>query len=304
VTAGVLLLGGPTASGKTGIALDLAQRFGGEIVGADSRQIYAGMPVGTAAPDAAALRAVPHHLVGFLDPRERYSAARFAADALAAIDAIHARGRHAIVVGGTGFYLRALAGDVGLSRSYDEAMRSRLAREALVHPPDVLHDWLRSRDPQRAAAIDPHDRYRVGRALEISLAPAPAGPAAVQPSLRTRGFAVCKLWLDVPIEVLERRIEARTRAMLDSGLIEEAERVGPGAVAADAVGYSHVFAYLRGLATRSELLALLRRDTRRYAKRQRTWFRGEPSATAIEASDPSDAADRIAAVARERLAWN
>jgi len=156
VSAGVLILSGATASGKSALALRLAERFDAEIVGADSRQIYRGMPVGTAAPSDADRARVPHHLVGFLDPRERYSAARFVAEALAAIDDIRARGRRAIVVGGTGFYLRALAGDVALSPAYDASLRERLAREARVHPPDVLAEWLRALAPARAAAIAPN----------------------------------------------------------------------------------------------------------------------------------------------------
>ena len=169
MTPGVLILTGQTASGKSALALALAERFGAEIVGADSRQIYRGMAVGTAAPSHADLARAPHHLVGFLDPRERYSAARFVRDALAAVDDVHARGKRAIVVGGTGFYVRALAGDVTLSPAYDAELRERLAREARVHPPGVLADWLRALAPQRAAAIAANDPYRIMRALEVAL---------------------------------------------------------------------------------------------------------------------------------------
>src|SRR5580693_9905110 len=135
---GILILAGPTASGKTELALALAERFGAEIIGADSRQIYRGMPIGTAAPTAEQRARVPHHLVEFLDPHERYSAARYVLDARRAIDAIAARGRRVIVAGGTGFYLRALAGDVALDAAYDPAVRARLATEARLHPPEVL----------------------------------------------------------------------------------------------------------------------------------------------------------------------
>ncbi len=300
----MLLVGGPTAGGKTLAALTLAQRFDAEIVGADSRQIYRGMPIGTAAPSPEALRSIPHHLIGFLDPHERYSAARFATEAIAAIDAVHARGKRAIVAGGTGFYLRALCGDVTLSAAYDSELRARLAREARIHPAEVLHGWLRVRDPRRAAEVEPQDRYRVVRALEIALAGSERVAAPAQPSLRERGIRSLKTWLDVPAEILLERIAERTAAMFASGFIAEAERIGEGAVAANAVGYSHVFAYLRGLATRDELEASIRRDTRRYAKRQRTWFRSEPHARAIEASDLTQAIERIAQTAREELGWN
>lgn len=319
---GVLILTGQTASGKSALALQLAERFGAEIVGADSRQIYRAMPVGTAAPSAADRARVPHHLVGFLDPRERYSAARFVRDALAAIDAIHARGRRALVVGGTGFYVRALAGDVALSPLRDEELRERLAREARLHPPDVLADWLRALAPARAATVPAGDAYRITRALEIALAEraqatgsagTPSSPhgadaaiagvatAPARDSLRTRGIAYRKLYVDIAPEVLEARISARVDAMLAAGLLDEAERVGPDAVAADAVGYREALAYLAGFSTADELRAHLVRNTRRYAKRQATWFRAEPDLVRIGAEN---ALAEASAHARELPGWS
>ncbi len=313
---GVLILSGATCAGKTALALELAERFDAEIVGADSRQIYHGMTIGTAAPREAERARVAHHLVGFLDPHERYSAARYAADALAAIAAIHARGKRALVVGGTGFYVRALAGDVALSGAYDDALRRRLAYEAHVHPPEVLHAWLAVRDPVRAGEIAAGDRYRVARALEVALAPRTAGsgpphaadsapphaagaappPAAraVPPSsLRAAMLPYLKLVLDVPLSEIDARIEARTDAMLADGLLAEAERIGPDAVAADAVGYPQAFAYLAGWTTRAELRALLTRATRRYARRQLTWFRSEPDVRFAAPGDVAELAQRI-----------
>ncbi len=294
---GVLILAGVTCSGKTALALDLAERFDAEIVGADSRQIYAGMAVGTAAPSLEERARVPHHLVGFLDPHERYSAARFATDALAAIRAIHARGKRAIVVGGTGFYVRALAGDVRLSGAYDEALRTRLAHEARVHPPEVLHAWLAARDPERAAAVKPSDRYRIARALEIALAPrVPAAREAERASLRDAGFPYLKIALDVARVEIDARISARVSAMLDAGLVAEAERIGGDAVAADAVGYPQALAYLAGWSTHAELAASLARATRRYARRQVTWFRQEPDIVWVAPRD-------VSAAACETLGW-
>ena len=332
MTPGVLILTGPTAAGKSALALELAERFGAEIVGADSRQVYRGMPIGTAAPSAAERARVPHHLVGFLDPRERYSAARFVRDALAAIDAIHARGRRALVVGGTGFYVRALAGDVTLSPVRDEALRERLARETRTHPTEALADWLRALAPARAAAVPPGDAYRVTRALEIALAerdrttlaldrmpltsdPTPPTadrmppgadrppPAADRPppvNLRTRGIPYRKLYLDVAPDVLQARIAARVDAMLAAGLVDEAQRVGADAVAADAVGYREALAYLAGFSARDELRAHLIRNTRRYAKRQATWFRVEPDLLRLASGD---APARAAAEARALAGW-
>ena len=296
--AGVLILAGPTASGKTELAVALAERFGAEIVGADSRQIYRGMPIGTAAPTAAQRARVPHHLIAFLDPHERYSAARFVIDARRAIDEITARGRRVIVAGGTGFYLRALAGDVALDAAYDPAVRIRLAAEARIHPPEVLAAWLAALAPERAASIAPNDPYRVARALEVALAgrAAPPEPPVALPTLRSAAIPFLKLVLETEPAELAERIERRVDGMLAAGLLEEAERIGGDAVASDAVGYREALAFLAGWSTAAELRTQLIRSTRRYAKRQATWFRSEPGAVRVSA-------DGCEAAARERLGW-
>jgi tRNA dimethylallyltransferase len=299
---GVLLIMGLTASGKTELALELATRFDAEIIGADSRQVYRGMPIGTAAPSAEQHARVRHHLIGFLDPHERYSAARFVTDALAAIDDIHARGKRAIVVGGTGFYLRALTGDVALSAVRDDALRERLAREVRVHPTDVLHAWLAALAPTRAASLTVNDPYRITRALEIALAlrggsSAEASSERPSPdSLRGRGLPYRKLGLAIDDDVLRTRIDARVDAMLVAGLLDEAERIGPDAVAADAVGYREALDYLAGFTTREEMRTALRRMTRRYAKRQATWFRREPEVAWITAGDDTALAAIVASL--------
>lgn len=295
--SGVLIIAGPTASGKTQLALRLAKQFGAEIVGADSRQVYAGMEIGTAAATTAERAEVPHHLVGFLDPRERYSAARFSQDAVAAIHQIHARGKRAIVAGGTGFYIRALTGVVALAPERDEQLRARLARETRVHELAFLHEWLRLRDARRAAAISAQDTYRVARALEVALLPEQMRARELPLlSLSSENIPFLKVALHVEPLELDRRIEHRTNGILAGGLLDEAERVGADAVAASAVGYPQALAYLRGWCTMRELQALLVRYTRRYAKRQATWFRSEPHMHDV----PADAVERLA---REKLGW-
>ena len=302
MTPGVFVLSGPTASGKTALAIELARRFDAEIVGADSRQIYRGMPVGTAAPSTEELGAVPHHLVGFLDPAQRYSAASFVADALAAIDEITSRGKRAIVAGGTGFYIRALCGDVTLAGERDDALRSRLAREAQIHPPEAMHAWLEALDRDRAKALHAEDRYRVLRALEIALAARanrlPSRDLARE-TLQTKKIPFVKVYLDVPFSELEARIERRVDEMLASGLVEEAERLGATAVAGDAVGFPQALAYVRGFSSRSELRTQLVRATRRYARRQATWFRSEPNLVRIGA----DYVAELVALARQLPGW-
>lgn len=292
----VLVLAGPTASGKSELALELARRFGAEIVNADSRQIYRGMPIGTAAPPAEALGEVPHHLYGFLDPSQRYSAARYAQEATAAVEAILARGSRAIVVGGTGFYVRALTGGVDLAPRADEATRNRIAREAQLHDTAFLHEWLSVRNPERAAAIHPGDAYRILRALEVTLAGGDAHRSAPVRTLRTAAIPFVKVFLDVDDAQLEVRIAARTNRMLAAGFLDEAERIGAQAVAADAVGYPQALAYLAGRCTDEELRRALVRATRRYARRQAAWFRREPETVWMtqEAAEP---------LAREKLGW-
>jgi tRNA dimethylallyltransferase len=255
-------------------------------------------------------------LIEFLDPRERYSAARFAEEARRAIRDIHARGKRAIVVGGTGFYIRALTGDVALSDAFDPALRDRLAHELRLHEPEFLHGWLATRAPERAAQIVPTDRYRIVRALEIALATARSAPtpgAANAPAesnphpgandgaAQGTGLTFRKVVLDVDPAVLEERIAARVDAMLAGGFLAEAERIGPDAVAADAVGYPQALAFLAGYSTAEELRDQLIRATRRYAKRQRTWFRHEPETTVVSALGGLETLTRLA---RELPGWD
>ena len=292
---GVLVLAGPTAAGKTAIAVELAQRFDAEIIGADSRQIYRGMPIGTAAPTPAERGAVVHHLVEFLQPHERYSAARFAGDAMSAIRDIHSRNKRAIVVGGTGFYIRALTGAVELAPQFDEGVRERLAREARTHPPEFLHAWLSQRSPVRADALDPNDTYRVVRALEITFGnESPGTRKGALDTLPAAGIPFLKLFLDVQLSELDARIAQRTDTMLRAGLLDEAECIGAQAVAASAVGYPQALAFLRGFSTHAELATTLARATRRYARRQRSWFRSEPDTRWVRR-------DEVLAAAREIL---
>ena len=258
------------------------------------------MPIGTAAPTASQRAAAPHHLIEIVEPWERYSAARFAEDAIAEIKEIHRRGKRAIVVGGTGFYIRALAGDVVLSPPADPDIRRRLSTEARVHDAAFLHQWLQLREPKRATAIAREDRYRVLRALEVRLMRNVLREALPRTSLGGLGLPFIKIFVDVDDDILEQRIESRVDAMLRAGLVEEAERIGEQAVAASAVGYLQALAYLRGWETFAELRGNVVRATRRYAKRQRTWFRSEPQTIWLHSNEPLSSIEKMA---REKLGW-
>ena len=302
----VLVICGPTSSGKSEIALAVAEQLDGEIVNADSRQIYSGMSIGTGVPGRSALERVPHHLYGFVDPAQRYSAARYVHDADSVITAIAARGHLPVVVGGTGFYIEALLGTMPLDRPPgDDALRTRLRREVQVHSPDVLWEWLATLSRERAAATRRSDPYRILRALESTLSArsetnAIAEHASARPKLE---YAVVILRLHAA--TLKMRMAQRVRDMFASGLVDEAHNVRAAAADAPALsglGYAEALAMLDGLATRAEALALTIRRTERYAKRQQTWFRRMSATDVVDADDAEVALRTVIARAREKLA--
>jgi tRNA dimethylallyltransferase len=276
----VLGVVGATATGKSAFALALAEELGGEIVSCDSMQIYRGLDVGTAKPTAAERARVPHHLVDVVDPDEQLSAARWAELADFAIDDIRGRGRVPIVVGGTGLYFRALRWGLVAAPARDEALRAELyALEAAEV--GALHRRLQAVDPVAAARLAPRDLQRIVRALEVAalsgrpLSEAQAEHAAAAVERHPMRVAL----LDPRPELVERAIEARTRAMLANGLVDETRRMrarfGPNAPAFASVGYREVCELLDGALAEEQLEPAIVRATRRYARRQRTWFKKE-----------------------------
>jgi tRNA dimethylallyltransferase len=300
-----LALCGPTASGKSELASQLAHEIGGEIINADSRQLYAGMRIGTGWPSAEQFARAPHHGYGTLSPDEQYSAGRFVADARAQIARIAAGGRVPIVVGGTGLYIEALAGSMPLDRPVaDEALRERVRREAAVHPHSALREWLAAIAPHAAARITAGDRYRTLRALEAALAErelvstAP-GVRAYEPPVRLDIVV-----LEMSREQLNARIAERARSMFEGGIVAEAQAIArsfPGAPALTGIGFAESLAFAGGLTTRAEAIASTVKRTRAYAKRQQTWFRRLASAVRIDALDP-EALHALRALARESAA--
>jgi len=278
----LVCLVGPTASGKTELALALAECVGGEIVSADSRQVYRGLDVGTAKPTRAERAHVRHHCLDLADPDDRFDVARFRAAAGAAIADAHGRGRPVVVAGGTGLWVRALLGGLCAAPPASPALRAALAGDGERDGSPALHARLAAVDPIAAARIAPHDRVRVLRALEVALATGrPLSAWQAEHRFADAPYDALVVGLAWPVDALAARIRARAEAMVADGFVDEAARLarrgfGPEAPAMRAVGYREMLACARGTlsleaATDATVLA-----TRRFAKRQRTWFRARP----------------------------
>jgi tRNA dimethylallyltransferase len=297
-----LIICGPTASGKSAIALRVAELLQGEVVNADSRQVYRDMPIGTGTPPAEYFERVAHHLYAFVDPAQRYSAAQFAADAGRAIAEIHGRGKLPVVAGGTGFYIEALTGSMTLNRpAPDEELRSRLRDELQLHGSQVLWEWLAARRPALAERIRPTDAYRVLRGLETTLSHR-AKTSGSKPPLKDSPVVIVRL--SVPRDQLRDRIRRRVRGMFEAGLVGEAVSVrsaAPASPALSGLGYAEALAYWDGLAIESEAIARVVTRTEQYAKRQETWFRHMHETIAVNAAQPTAAVERIVSLARERF---
>lgn len=278
----IIAIVGPTGTGKTALAIELALRLDGEIVNCDSRQVYRGLDIGSAKPSAAERAVVPHHLFDVVDPDEPFDCARYRDLARAAVGDIRARGRAVVLAGGTGLYLKALRYGLAAAPPRDPVLRARL--EALeTAEPGALHARLAALDPDAAARLHPHDRARLIRAVEVceltgeplSRRQAEHGFAAAELECRTIG-----LYLARP--ALYARIDARCREMIAAGLIEEvrglrARGYGPELAALRGIGYREVGEHLDGRIDFETALAAMQRATRRLAKRQLTWFRADPT---------------------------
>lgn len=278
----VIVLVGPTAVGKTELSFRLAERFGCEIVSMDSMQVYRGMDIGTAKPSLQERAQVPHHLIDIVRPDEQYDAARFVRDALAAIETIAARSKTALLTGGTGLYLKALLEGLFDALPADKAVREQLQARLTVEGRATLHAELCQVDPAAGARIHPNDTQRLLRGLEIFHTSGRTWTELIEEQKRAgQGTAVFSraylAGLHCPKEELRERIARRTLTMIDGGLIEEVEQLrqmgyGPELPSMQAIGYRHANRFLDGEWSRAELTEQLILDTRRYAKRQMTWF--------------------------------
>lgn len=287
---------GPTASGKSALALRVAERTGGEIVSADSRQVYRGMDIGTAKPTLAERQRVPHHCIDLVDPGEPYDAARYQRDGRAALVDIAARGHPAYVVGGTGLYVRALLDGLAFDAApTDAGLRATLEARAASEGGSALHAELARIDPAGADRVDPRNVRRVIRYLELALL------AGRVPAERRQRVDCPRIGLVPPRSWLDERIGARVQKMVDNGVLDETRRlvasgVDPALPSMSGHGYAHWAAHLRGEVTLEQAAAATARDVRAYSRRQMTWFRRDPDVRWIDptAGDPLTVLETVA----------
>ncbi len=278
----ILALVGPTGTGKTALALALAERLGAEIVNADSRQVYRGLDIGSAKPSAAERAAVPHHLFDVVDPDQPFHCARYRDLARAAIADIEARGRRVLLVGGTGLYIKVLRYGIAAGPPRDAALRERLAA-AEDDAPGTLHARLAALDPTAAARLHQNDRSRLIRALEVwELTGRPLSAAQAAHGFNTPEMPMRVIGVTMDRARLYARLDARCRAMLDAGLLDEiralwARGYGPDLAPLRSIGYRELGAHLRGECDLDTAVTAMQRATRQFAKRQLTWFRADPT---------------------------
>jgi tRNA dimethylallyltransferase len=273
-----VVITGPTGAGKSELAVVLAERIAGEIISADSRQVYRSMDIGTAKPAPSLRRRVPHHGLDLLDPDESYSAGRFARDAWGWISEIRGRGRIPVVVGGTGFFIRALLAPLGPEPELDPVRRERLRRYLTALVPETLKRWLERLDPPRAERLRGEGgAQRLARSLEVALLSGRPHSWWLQRTPETPALAAAVFCLSLPREELYRRIDERFHRMMAEGLLDEARRLlkryPAGSPGLRSVGYTELIRHLQGELTLAEAVEAAKRSTRHYARRQLTWFR-------------------------------
>lgn len=299
----LVILAGPTAAGKTAVSVALAQKIGGEIISADSMQVYRHMDIGSAKIRREEMRGIPHHLVDILSPKEEFNITLFQRLAKEAMEQIEERGRIPILTGGTGFYIQSLLYDIDFSPdAKEDGLRARLEREYEESDPERMHQRLRLLDPEAADAIHPNNRKRVLRAIEYALS---TGEKISEHNRRERAkpspydFHYFVLYMER--ERLYQRIDRRVEKMMEEGLLNEVKKLremglNKTFVSMQGLGYKELLSHLEGEISLERAVYLIKRDTRHFAKRQLTWFRREPGAVWIDVGrffDPEEIAEYL-----------
>lgn len=280
----LVIIIGPTGVGKSSLGIELAQKIGGEIISGDSVQVYQKLDIGSAKPTKEELQLVPHHLIDCLDPTEPFTVAQFKSLATSLIAEIRERGHVPIVVGGTGLYIRSLLDPYDFSQHGSEEIRGKWKEFTSLHGNEALHRELEKKDPITAEQLHPNDVFRIIRALEVY--ELTGKTLSSQRQFRDNEYqsldsSIVYIGLTAPREIIYERINQRCVLMLSQGLIEETLTLlnngyAPTLKPLQSIGYRHAIWFLKGKVTRSEMLRLLQRDTRHFAKRQFTWFRRDP----------------------------
>lgn len=272
----IIVIVGPTASGKSALAVEIAQKFNGEIVSADSRQVYRGMDIGTAKPSKKEMTAVRHHLIDIKEPSQDYSAGQYKKDAIRAINKIIKLGKLPIIAGGTGLYVDAVVKNLEFPEvKENKKLRKQLEKEIKEKGLDFVFQKLVSLDPEAAYIVDPKNSRRIIRALEIALAS--GKPFSSQRKAGKPLFNVLEIGINVPPDKLKERITRRIEQMVENGLVDEVSNLvkefGSNCKAFDAIGYREIIDYLKGKINLVEAIGRMDKDTRHYARRQMTWFK-------------------------------
>jgi len=280
----LIIIIGPTAVGKSSLGVELALNMGGEIISGDSVQVYRKLNIGSAKPSAPEQKGVVHHLIDILDPREPFTAADFQSLTRDLIHSIHSRGKVPILVGGTGLYIRSLLDGYNFPEEGSEIIKNKWLSFLKTFGNQHLYLRLLECDPVSAERLHPNDTSRIIRALEVF--ELTGKPLSVQRSYREKEYPeldddVVYIGLNAPRELIYSRIDQRCNDMVKYGIIEEVitllrEGYSPRIKSLQSIGYRHVIYYLRGMVTMEEMMRLFKRDTRRFAKRQLTWFNRDP----------------------------
>ncbi len=281
------MIAGPTASGKTGLALDIAEHFDAEIIGADSRQFYKGMDIGTAKPTKEELQRVPHHFVDFLEPNEHYSAGTFEQEAIDFLERYFQRKQVAVLVGGSGLFIKAVTEGFDALPVASEAVRKKWQKALEEKGIAYLQAELQRLDPEYAKDVDLSNPQRLIRALEVIDSSGEKFSDLRRGAKKQRSFEITQILLEPERQTLYERIDERVDQMMQLGLLDEVKRMLPyrNENALNAVGYKELFSYLSGEWTLEEAVDKIKQHTRNFAKRQYTWFRKQEGFTSFSSND-------------------